>query len=109
MNIDWIVYQNDNNLIEVTWSAASRDDCRLVNQIRSFKVHLKANYCWQQVVAYGRQSIDMAAGPTEGSQQHRLNQSGTQDFDWVGDEKIRVASESISISISISPLYFPGP
>jgi len=51
----------------------------------------------------------MAAGPTEGSQQHRLNQSGTQDFDWVGDEKIRVASESISISISISPLYFPGP
>jgi len=49
----------------------------------------------------------MAAGPTEGSQQHRLNQSGTQDFDWVGDEKIRVCLFELSIAfIFCFPLTF---
>ena len=48
----------------------------------------------------------MAAGPTEGSQQHRLNQSGTQDFDWVGDEKIRVGWVGWSIKVNIAFLGF---
>ena len=47
----------------------------------------------------------MAAGPTEGSQQHRLNQSGTQDFDWVGNEKIRSDGDDQLIEF---PLRFLG-